>query len=75
MECGGRVRNERRHRFGFFGITGSPAHDPLIQSGVALRFPPQSIGTLQRKNASCKPPSTVTTWPVVLLRRCETSRK
>lgn len=35
----------------------------------------QSSGGSQRRNASCRPPSTVMTWPVVLLRRRETSRK
>ena len=44
----------------------------LISSSAA-----QAVSRLQfyRKNASCRPPSTVMTWPVVLLRRLVSRRK
>ena len=35
----------------------------------------QVIESNQRRKASCRPPSTVMTWPVVLLNRSLTSRK
>ena len=65
---------------GRVGSPRSPAAAPPKNRAAPAKEPPDPRLTTtwksnQRRKASCRPPSTVMTWPVVLLRRPVTSRK